>query len=114
MSIPNDAGRQAVDAVKILGDTLAALKVLGIEPPEFPGEPWSVILGENGPEEGRETAEETMRYYLDVDAEREAAERALSDALAFALGGLTDCEHDSGPHLRAHDALDRHDAARGK
>jgi hypothetical protein len=69
------------DARQRVTDTLAALQVIGIEPPEFPGEPWSLLVSEE-PEPGDDTAEETARLFMVDLTERELkAEAALAAAV---------------------------------
>ena len=92
-------------------DCLTALQALGIEPPEFPGESWSILLSENGPEEGATTALATARMYLAAQDKTLAAERALSDALAGVLREL-DPTMDGARWNRVNAALAKHAAAR--
>ena len=65
----------------------AALKVIGIEPPEFPNEPWSVLLNENGPEAGAETAEATAELFMDDLMQREKQMDALQARVAALEAG---------------------------
>jgi len=65
-------------------ELVTALRVIGIEPPEFPDEPWSVSLNENGPEAGGETAIATAELFMDDLTRRETERDALQALLAAA------------------------------
>lgn len=74
-----------------MADLLAALKVCGIEPPENDGEPWSICLNENGPEEGEDTATEAARLVMD-DFTRCDDARVRAEALVAAYEAMPENE----------------------
>jgi len=63
---------------------LDALKVCGIEPPEHPGEEWTLVT-ENGPEPMGETAVDVARALMDDCTKADAAVQALTELREFTI-----------------------------